>query len=301
MDYVFLPPRYAGGIAVDWTSWTAKVEQTSAVNKAKARATRFNELASRLCNTRWQIYFSAVAAVFLSYGQVVATEGEKLPFESAAAFQSFLFGIGTICGIIAPLTFGLLIQQGHKVHAEKLALFVRYQDLVIELRNYLKDLYDSKEVSNQYTEFLSSLEMTKSSDLDGPPEAFYWWNWAAMGLIRWMEDEAAREDTEIDFDEVHHGLLPRLSVIEDLLSSIQVNAIQRAVIAVVLVDPVRNLFSAVATVLLLAGLSSVWYSGIIPRVYFGVVAFILIFVLLSIFQIGRYAHYEAKNIMSEKF
>jgi hypothetical protein len=150
------------------------------------------------------------------------------------------------------LTFTLLIQQGQRAHNEKFELFRRYQDLVIELRQYLKQLYDEKHISNYYIEFLSSLEMTRSSDLDGPPEAYYWWQWAAAGLIRALEDEAASDQTGIDFDEVHYGLIPRLYVIEELLNSLQVNAIRRAVINIVLTRPVMHLFTIVALILILA-------------------------------------------------
>jgi len=94
--------------------------------------------------------------------------------------------------------------------------------------------------------------MTRSSDLDGPPEAYYWWQWAAAGLIRALEDEAASDQTGIDFDEVHYGLIPRLYVIEELLNSLQVNAIRRAVINIVLTRPVMHLFTIVALILILA-------------------------------------------------
>lgn len=260
----------------------------------------YNKLAGKLCDTRWQVYFSGVTAIFLSYARILVVDGNGLPFDNASAFQSFLFGIGSICAIIAPLTFGLLIQQAQKANSEKLSLFQRYQDLVIDLRNYLKDLYDNKGVSNQYVEFLSSLEMTKSSDFDGPPQVFYWWQWAAIGLIRWLEDEAASTRAVVDFDEVHHGLMPKLFTIEDLLSSIQTNAIQRAVINLVVINPVINLFWMIAIVLALAVLSSVYYAGVAPFLYFFAATFVSAFIVLTVFQLGRYARFEAKTVMSER-
>ena len=261
----------------------------------------YQRLAAKLCDTRWQIYFSGVVAIFLTFGQLVANEGNKFTLPTTASFHDFLFGIGSVSAIIAPLTFGFLIQQAHKAQADKQILFHRYQDQVVELREYLKKLYDEMGVTNKYTEFLASLEITKSGDFDGPPVAYYWWQWAAIGLIAWLEDNAADERSTVDFDEVHHGLMPRLRMIEELLLSAQVNAIQRAVIALVLTNPVINLFWVIASVLTLAALSSVYYDGVSPIIYYLCTVFLATFMVVAIFQLGRYARYEAKTVMMEQF
>jgi hypothetical protein len=270
------------------------------IREFEIRVGAFNKLAGQLCDTRWQIYFSSVTAIFACYAHVLVTGGNHLPFDNSSTFQTFLFGIGSICAIIAPIMFGFLLQQSARASSEKNALFHRYQDFVIELRNYLRELHDSKNVTNGYLEFLDSLEITKSSDLDGPPDAYYWWLWAAMGLIRWMEDEAASERADVDFDEVHHGLMPRLYVIEELLGTLQVNAIRRAILDIVIISPVINLFWMIAIVIFLALLSTVYYDGIAPLVYYYGVAFVSAFMILTLFQLGRYARYETREIKSER-
>jgi hypothetical protein len=276
------------------------VTERPSTQQFEENVSSYNKLAAKLCDTRWQVYLSAVTAILLSYARTIATDGIGLPFESPSAFQTFLFGVGSICAIIAPLTFGLLLQQGQSASREKLALYERYQNLVIELRKYLKDLYDNKGVSNQYTEFLGSLEITQSSDFD-EPGTFHWWQWAAIGLIRWLEDAAAADNQpDVDFDEVHHGLMPQLLVIEQLLHAVQINAIRRAVINLVLINPVINLFWMIVSVLVLAVLSSVHYTGAAPFLYFFGATFVSTFIVLTIFQLGRYARFEARAVMRER-
>jgi hypothetical protein len=58
-------------------------------------------------------------------------------------------------------------------------------------------------------------------------------------------------------------------------------------------------FGATAIVLALAILSSVYYTGSAPFFYFYCVIFVGTFIVLTIFQLGRYARFEAKAVMSE--
>jgi hypothetical protein len=280
-------------------AWGVPLPLVNPTESTQGDCTPKKTLAALLMETRWQIYFSAVAAVILSYGFVISRETIRPPFENVSQFQGFLFGVGGICAIIAPLVFGLAIQQGHKADSEKLVTFRRYQDLVIELRAYLNELYSAKGVNNRYLEFLSSLEMTKSSEFDLSETGYRWWDIAAAGLIRWMEDEAAGDRSDVDFDDVHHELMPRLQTIEDCIDVLQVNAVRRAIVGLVLIKPAINLFWMIGLVVLLAMLSSVTYAGVAPYVFFTATMFIASFLMMTIYQLKRYASFETREFMRE--
>lgn len=243
---------------------------------------------------KWQIVISCSIGVLGTIFSFTEKRHGGIVLLAFGSYFAFLIGIAAVIIFVNSITVGLLLYYFQSAGAARNYYYDRFRDAVSVFRQYLDFLHDEGLIGPQYNERYHDIEMLTMERLP-----VGWEDVFLPFLEEVSEDLQAALGSGDEFDSIAGNVEVKAVVLNEAVTGLWVNLMQRVVMRVWL-SPVVKSFWILALTISAVIIGAIYFTGITAHILVGFAIGIGCMTILLILDIGFLAVTESREFFDDK-